>query len=303
MGNDLPLGLHGKAVDYVLAARGTHQLYSPRSFSLARAALFRLQARQLLLGEDCTEIQRMLINSLNLDVADLRMLDHISQITHLCAKLKHLESGWFETSRGDVIENAARLLEDFDGLAVSIDEWTSAVDAELKPTILSSQVATWIQHVSTSNEENPMRAFQCPRMEWHRDTVVTFLWSFYAAAQLVLRDRVLRILNLTLQVSPTTTPLQQGRMEAETIKIDMLSASIIRLFPALMGFNSASSTGLSPQRKPSQINSLGRFLGIFAMLVIKHVPTTPESHKLCVERVLKWMRTYDQLNGTQSVSY
>ncbi len=65
MGRLQPLGLHDKALKYVLEARNTEQLHSARRFCLCRVAIYRLQARQLQLGEDTSAMQRALLDSLN----------------------------------------------------------------------------------------------------------------------------------------------------------------------------------------------------------------------------------------------
>lgn len=288
MGRNEPLGLHDKALNYVLEVRGMDQLYSHRSFCLARVAIFRLQARHLWLGEDSGELQQTILDSINQDRPDLRVIYHVSQMIHLCARSKRLVEETAETTVDDLSPHIAQLLQKVEDLIASIDTWTSSLDINLKPSPVVKDLMSHFDRMTTSDDEHPMETFECPGMLKHQDITFAFLWSFYAAAQIVLREHTIRVLNLAAKTSESISHTYRDRIEVEKLAIDGLSSSIIRSVPNFIGFTVISAKTWQPRREPSNASSLGRFLGVFPMLVVKRSEATSIDHKRCAEKVLSW---------------
>ena len=298
LARDEPLGLHDKALKYVLEVRGTDSLLSTRRFCLWRIALFRLQARQLLLGEDGGEdggaLQQTLLDSLNQERPDLRVMYHVSQIIHLCTRSNHLlKTSGQEPSATTVVQTTSLLQESAEFVS-SIETWTSTIDDSLKPITVMSDVTARLCQLNMSNED-PMDTFECPHMLEHHDVTLAFLWSFYAAAQIILRDHVIQMLRLAASFSQENAQQYLDRTHGEELAIDGLSSSIVRTFPKFMGFDIPKSTGVYPRMAPSQASSLGRFLGVFAMVVVRKTEKTSKQHKQIAEKVLAWMHTHYQI--------
>ena len=280
----------------MLEVRGVESLHSTRLFCLCRIAIYRLQARQLLLGEDSDALQQTLLDSLNRERPDLRVMYDVSQIIHLCSRSNYLINHSRQQHSEAAIAQVTELLHEVGKLTSSIEAWTSTLDDRLKPMPVMSDITTRFHRMTTSNDDNPLYAFQCPRMLKHHDITLAFLWSFYAAAQIILRERTIQILRLAASLSPEDAQQYLDRTLWEELAIDGLSSSIIRSFPDFMGFDVATSTGMHPREQPSQASSLGRFLGVFAMIVLKKTDATSKPHKQCAERVLAWLQAHYQFH-------
>lgn len=290
-----PLGLHNKALKYLLEARGNDPLHNFRLFCLWRVSIFRLQARQLLLGEDGGEgggaFQQTLLDSLNQERPDLRVMYHVSQIIHLCSKIDQLRHNSWQEADVTALAQITNLLEEIRKLISSIESWTSTLDKDIKPTPVMSDLTSRFERMTTFNEDT-VDTFQCPIMLKYHDITLAFLWSFYAAAQIILRDHTIQILRLAASLSQNNAQQYIDRTRGEELAIDGLSSSIIRSFPHFMGFEVDASTDIHPRERPSQASSLGRFLGVFAMFVVKKTEATSKAHKQHAEKVLGWLRTH-----------
>ena len=283
------MGLHDKALKYLLEARGTEPLYSAQRFCLSRVAICRLQARQLLLGEDSTPLQQTLIDCLNQNRPDLRVMYNVSQIIHFCTKLDRMLYSSAQSASPNAIAQAEDLLQEVRELISSIEAWTAALDDRVKPTPLMSDLTWQLGWMTPACYDHPMGSFQCPNMLEHHDITLAFLWSFFAAAQIILRERTTQILRLAASLSPQGAQYYLDRVPGEELVIDGLSSTIIRSVPKFMGFDVLTSTGIHPQEGHSQANSLGRFLGVFALVVVRRTGATPKKHKDCADMVLTWL--------------
>lgn len=298
MGHKEPLGLHDAALKHLLQARGVEQLHSARRFGLCQIALYRLQARQLLLGEDITVWQQTLLDSLNLERPDLQIMYHVSRVIRLCHRSDQLI--WHIREEEDStreMPEILRLLQDIEELTTSIETWTSSLDYRIKPMRLTPELDLSLRlgRITTANEEPLIDAFDCPNLLLHHDIAIGDILSFYAAAQMILRDNTVQVLRHAASGSMDTAQQFLDRIPGEELAIDGLSSSIIRSFPALMGFDVSTSTGQKPRKGHSQAESLGRFLGVFAMLVVKKNEATSATHKHCAESVLSWMHSHYQI--------
>ena len=289
MGRNEPLGLHDQALKYMLEVRGDDQLYSSRRFCLARIAIYRLQARCLLLGEEGGALQQTLLDALNQNRPDLRIMYNVSQIQRLCAKADWLVHHWEQEPREQAAEQVGALLQEIEEMTSSIESWTSTVDARLRPLPESPDEVDRFQHITLSHQDHPLKYFSCPRMLKHHDTSVAFLWSFYAAAQVILRDSTVQVLRLAAILLPDNAQQYLDRMHWEKMAIEMLSSAIVQSFPKLMGFDEARWDDDAPSDLPSQASSLGRFLGVFSLVVVRRTEATSQAHKECAGRVLAWL--------------
>ncbi len=286
MGRNEPLGLHDQALKYMLQVRGVEQLHSSRRFCLSRVAIYRLQARQLLLGEESGTLQQTLLESLNQDRPDLRVMYDVSHIIRLCAKADHLVHHWWQEAREAAMAQVKELLREVEELVSSIDGWTSSLDNSFKPLSLEADM---VVSLPKEDQDSPRERLPCTHFLKHHDISTAFLWTFYAAAQIVLRDNALQVLRLAATLSQGEAQRYLDQTHWQELAIHGLASSIIRSCPKFMGFDVAQSADSLPQDSPSQASSLGRFLGVFSMIVVRKTEATSKSHKDVAEKVLAWM--------------
>ena len=292
-----PLGLHDKALQYVLQTRGIDQLYSTRRFCLFQAAMYRLYARQLLLGEDSGMWQQTLLVSLNQERPELRVMHDVSQIIDLRTRADGLTRHPPQNVGAQVImHQVSDLLQEGRSLISSIEEWTFTLDDRLKPKSIVSDRLILLDQEPASIGQYAMgiHGFPCPRMLRHHDVTLAFLWSFYAAAQIILRAHIVQLLQLAASLSHNDAQQYIDRTQGERLAIDGLSASIIRSIPQLMGLDVDPSPHIPPRAGHLPASSLGHFLGVFAMIVVKQTEGTSEIHKQSAESMLAWIHKHYQ---------
>lgn len=157
LGRADPLGLHNDAMHFILQARGSEQLHSRVRSCLYRVMSYRLQARQLLLGEDLTAAQQALLGQVNQQRPEFRVLCDVSKIVHCCAKAKELAEGVGSDSTVEQIMEMNAVLQAMLNLISEIDAFTSSISTHWKPASMEYEPGSGMEDIN-----HPMHHFTCP---------------------------------------------------------------------------------------------------------------------------------------------
>lgn len=245
------LGSHNDAIQYVMHSRGLDQLYHHPQFCLWRVANWQLQARQVLSGEEPTDLQKELVSKLNLNRPELHISADVLQISALCAASKQLFTDIVNSINPASVENIDRatyMLQSMTELFDGIDAWTSLARGPWRPVGLNTD-----QEIRSSegSDLSSDLYYQCPLTFSYSDASMACIWNFHSACQIVLREWFIRL----APVSSRSTDRQGTSSGAiddinhQKEAIERLSGSIIRSVPLLMGFADIAYTS---ERSPAQ---------------------------------------------------
>ena len=291
-----PLGPHINAIRFILNSRGDSQLYDRSRFALFRAANCRLQARQLLRGEDPEPLQEELLSKLNVTHPDIHIAVDIMRMSHLCAEARKLLQWGNDRAAGTLTaaaSTATRLLKSMRDLIAAVSCWTSSMTGVWQPKVIDAHSITRPEEAPYSSD-HPLANFECPSLFSYSDIWFAYIWNFHAASQIVLREALIQIVHYRARLQHEyDSQHPNGIIDEQRGAIENLSASIIKSFPPLMGFTDVS--GKLPPSIPQGLMA-GRSLALFAMDVVRKAEFTPPEHKNTAFKVANWIHASHALN-------
>ncbi|KAF2102463.1 hypothetical protein NA57DRAFT_63397 [Rhizodiscina lignyota] len=286
-----PVGPHSEAIKHILHSRGDGQLYDSAQFSLWRLAHHRLLSRQVLLREQPDPEQIAWVSKLNVDRPDLHICADVLHMNILSAAAKKLTQTIDDTEpiRGGKLEQAKQMTQEMLNLIETIESWTLEMTGVWKPKIEDTQSIAKPQDVGES-PNFPIPHFPCPRFLRYQDIWLAYMWNFYAASQIVLRESLTDVVTYAATLLNQEEPDENGMsvIQKQRGRVDMLSAAIIRSFPMLLGFTHRHERPGGP-RVLQQGKMAGRLFSLFSMWVVQKAQFTSSQHKQTASEVISWI--------------
>jgi hypothetical protein len=282
-----PLGPHTGAIKHILRTRGDGQFFDASRFALWRLAYHRLQTRQIMLHEQPDSAQIEWISKLNMDEPDLHMLSDILQMSIFSTEVERLQkiSNDIGVELAETLDQARQLVLAIQDLITSIDQWTSEINKEWKPQAHDNHLIPQAWEIDEASETTLPR-FPCPRFSSYCNIWMAYMRSFHYASQIILRESLIELINLNAilrgEGDPTVEEMQS--IENQKHEVDVLSTSIIRSYPELLGI--ANRHGLRPLPQGKMV---GRFFSLFSMWVVQKARFTSHQHKQTASEVTSWI--------------
>lgn len=286
-----PLGSHNEVIRYILRSRGDGQLYHPTRFSVWRLTHYRLQSWQILLREQPDAQQIAWMSKLNIERPDLRICTDVLQMNDLSAIAKTLVQSTevVETTRTANLNQARQLAQEMQDLIVSIEGWTSEMSGVWTARVEDPQNIAQPQDVDESPE------FQIPQFPHSRflsydDISLAYIWNFYAASQIVLRESLVDVIDYITTLQNRGPPDEDTMeiIEKQRNEVDVLSSNIIGSFPMLLGFTPVQR-GIGRLRLPQQGRLAGRLFALCSMWIIQRARFVSAQHKQTASEVVAWI--------------
>ncbi|KAH8899986.1 hypothetical protein GQ53DRAFT_676167 [Thozetella sp. PMI_491] len=288
-----PVGAHSQAIRHVLRSRDETHFYSPSRFSLWCVAHYRLQSWQTLLRERPDAQQIAWVSKLNLERPDLRICGYVLHMNILSALAKILtqtaESD--ESMRIQKINEANRLAQEIQDLAATVESWTSEMTRIWNTKFEDPQSIARPQDVDES-PNFPIPRFPYPHLISYDDLWLAYIWNFYAASQIVLRESLVDVINYIATIQGQGEPDEDGKPITQKQRdwVDVLSNAIIGSFPMLLGFTVRHEQIERPQL-PRQGRMAGRLFALFSMWAIQRANFTSAQHKQTAAEVVDWINS------------
>ncbi|KAF2673700.1 hypothetical protein BT63DRAFT_431674 [Microthyrium microscopicum] len=285
-----PLSPHKDAIRHVLSIRGDKQLYSPTRFSLWRLTHYRLQSWQTLFQEEPDAQQIAWVSKLNIDHPDLRVCSHVLHMNILSAAAKVLmrTPTDSEAIRIAKINQAMFMMQEMHTLILTIESFMTEMKGVWKATVGDPR------NIRQPEDFEELHNFPIPQFPYQRilsydDIWLAYIWNFYIASQIVLRESIVNVINYTTTLQGQQAPNEHDIASIQTQRnwIEVLSAAVIESFPQLLGFTQEQGSGWP--RMPQQGRMAGRLFALFSMWVIERAQFTSDQHKKTASEVVSWI--------------
>ncbi|KAF2106441.1 hypothetical protein BDV96DRAFT_617327 [Lophiotrema nucula] len=293
LGRNDPLGPHRDAIKHILRNRGDGQLYTPTRFSLWRLIHYRLQFWQMLSRDEPIMEQQAWLSKLNLERPELRICAEVLKMHVLNAAAKQLAqtSDRIEAIRANQLDRVQQLIQDIQNHLVVTESWTSEMAAVWKVHIDDRRSIGQFQ-TDDIGTIIPMPNFPYPTFLSYDDLWLAYIWNFYSANLMILRESLVDMLSLANRMQGQGSPNidQTEGLRQQRDWIEQLSASILGSFPMLLGFTDGK-TQPGWSRLPQQGKMAGRLFALFAMWAIQKAKFTSTQHKQTASEVIDWINS------------
>lgn len=245
----------------------------------------RLQARQVLLREKPDPDQNSWLGQFDNASVPLHILADVQQLNTLTAAVTTMISvqDANEPLLSRRLDQAKNLMQEIHDLLASIESWSEAVTAEWRPNPLGPDSIS----DSSQGDKIPIPQFTCPRVLEYPNISLAYLWNFYTASQIVLRESLVSLINYTRALGAQGFGLKDvERIQAERSAIIMLSCTVIRSFPQLLGYMHRATRG---PYFPPQGRMIGRYFALFSMQIVKTAQLASSEHQQTATEVIRWI--------------
>ncbi len=221
---------------------------------------------------------------------DVKIFDVAYHIATLCAE------GYAMLARADdaTDEETNQRLDQAKVLRISMESLVKTAETlemgassswKARPSVVSSP-----GH-GESSAMSPFTRFSSMSILVYEDLWMAFLWTFNAAAQIMLREALIFMIQYIVahEQNDVEDSSNEDRIDWEKAAIEALSSSILRSLPPLLGFNDDLASPEEVQGYTQQGHAVGRCLVLFALDVITRVEHTGQHQKSVAREVLAWV--------------
>lgn len=250
----------------------------------------RLQARQIMLGEDPEAVQIEMSARLNSNDPGIHVATDIIQIAKLQATAKELsqssEMNSATAHSTNTIEQAQQLVIEMASLGDAITLWTETVDGLWKPKVIHSPV--FVDRLRRLHSlEHPLHHYPFLEILTYSEIWFAYLWNLHSACQIVLHEWLVQLLRFSVKIANRELSEDEvERIEQEQNKINTLAKSIIQSSPSLLGLTDELGSDLTI---PLHGVMAGRFLAFFAIDVVQKSKFASAQLKYVATKMAQWI--------------
>ncbi|KAB5533618.1 hypothetical protein GE09DRAFT_972809 [Coniochaeta sp. 2T2.1] len=299
LGRNDPHSAHTEAIRHVLHKRTTGEHNTSTRFSLWRVTHYRLIAWQTQHREHPYAQQLEWLRTLKMDRADFWICVHVLHMNSLSALSKTLTSsstGGDQKARLDKLAWARQLASEMQELTVSVESYASGMARAWNASEED------LGGCSPTEEANgsptlPMPQFPYPRLLKYDDIWLAYIWNFFAASQLVLRESLVEVMEY-IDILEDESTANDSRFEVTQKQrewIDVLSAAILKSLPQLLGIVSKHKS-IESAEDSEQGKMAGRLFALFSMWVIQGSKYAALKHKNTASEVIDWINNRHELS-------
>ena len=281
-----PLGPHRDAIKHILYT-DREEYPTESQFSLWCVAHQRLQVRQLLARDPPDPEQVTWVDRLNTRRPDLHIAADMLHMNTMSAELKNFIRAAQETLEVPeyTILQAQQLASSTQDLITTVETWSRAVAEQWKPKQLDAdqEVLSPIRRSSL-----PIPHFPCPKLLNYHDLWLAYMWNLHAAAQIVLRESLIELIDY-IEAHSEQAPDLEGMTQIhqdQAFAVEQLSSAIVRSLPQLTGFKHRHESNYTPHRG----KMTGRLFALCSLRVVQQANWTSEVHKKTADEIVEWMR-------------
>jgi hypothetical protein len=291
LGRNDPVGAHSEAIRHVLRTRGETQLYAPSRFSLWQLTHYRLQAWQTMNREHPETQQLEWLEKLNMERPDLFICTHVLRMNVLCAVSRTLmqsatDDAATTSMRLEKLDRARQLVREMQEMTVTVENWASEMSRVWVNACEEDATAIVAQGPSF-----PTPYFPYSRLITYDDIWLAYIWNFYAASQVVLRESLIEMIEYTVALQgdgATLTAEDELAIQQQRDWVEVLSSTILKSFPQLLGFIYQSAAPGRPG-VVHQGRMAGRLFALFSMWVVQKARFTSVQAKQTASTVVSWI--------------
>jgi hypothetical protein len=254
---------------------------------------YRLQAWQTMNREYPETQQVEWLEKLNMERPDLFICTHVLRMNVLSAVSRTLvqsvtDEDATKSVRLEKLYRARQLVREMQEMTVTVENWAS----EMSRVWVNAQEEDAAAIVA-QGPSFPTPNFPYPRLITYDDIWLAYIWNFYAASQLVLRESLVEVIEYTVALrgdNATLTAQDELAIQQQRDWVDVLSAAILRSFPQLLGFVYRSAAPGRP-RVAHQGRMAGRLFALFSMWVVRRAKFTSLQDKQSASTVISWLNS------------